>query len=238
MCFECATNYSRRNFFGFAASGIAAAGLLTLGAGFSLSYAATSVSSDDAIAKLKAGNQKFINAPEVCAADLVNNRTTVAKGQSPWATILTCADSRVSPELVFGGVGLGELFVCRNAGNVADTDVLGSIEYGVEHLGSPLVVVMGHSRCGAVQAACDVVAKGTKLPGSIKAMVDSIVPAAKAVKGKPGDFVDNAVRENARMNAAKVTAKSEIVREFVHEHKLKVVYARYDLDSGAVEFLG
>ena len=238
MCFECATGYSRRNFFGFAASGLAAAGLLTLGAGFSRSYAATSVSSDDAIAKLKAGNQKFVNAPEVCAADLVNNRTTVAKGQSPWATILTCADSRVSPELVFGGVGLGELFVCRNAGNVADTDVLGSIEYGAEHLGSPLVVVMGHSRCGAVQAACDVVAKGAKLPGSIKVMVDSIVPAAKAVKGKPGDFVDNAVRENARLNAAKVTAKSEIVREFVHEHKLKVVYARYDLDTGAVDFLG
>jgi carbonic anhydrase len=78
------------------------------------------------------------------------------------------------------------------------------------------------------------VAKGAKLPGSIKAMVDSIVPAAKAVKGKPRDFVDNAVRENARMNAAKVTAKSEIV----HEHKLKVVYARYDLDTGAVDFLG
>jgi carbonic anhydrase len=238
MCFECATNYSRRSFFRFAASGIAAAGLLTAGGMLSPTYAATTMTADEALAKLKAGNQKFVNAPEVCAADLTNNRTTVAKGQSPWATVLTCADSRVSPELVFGGVGLGELFVCRNAGNVADTDVLGTIEYGAEHLGSPLVVVMGHSRCGAVQAACDVVAKGAKLPGSIKLMVDAIVPAAKAVKGKPGDFVDNTVRENARMNAAKITAKSKIVQELVHENKLKVVYARYDLDSGAVEFLG
>jgi len=223
---------------GLAATGVAAAGIWTVGGVLSPTYAKTSMSADDALAKLKAGNQKFVNTPQLCAAELINNRNSVAKGQSPWATILTCADSRVSPELIFGGVGLGELFVCRNAGNVADTAVMGTIEYGAEHLGSPLVVVMGHSRCGAVQAACDVVEKDAKLPGSIKPMVDAIVPAAKAMKGKGGDYVDATVRENARMNADKVMTESEIVKELAHEGKVKVVYARYDLDTGIVDFLG
>jgi carbonic anhydrase len=237
MCFEC-VHVSRRRFMSFSATGAAAAGLWTMGGALSPSFAKTSLSADEALAKLKAGNQKFVSSPQLCAAELTNNRTAVAKGQSPWATILTCADSRVSPELIFGGVGLGELFVCRNAGNVADTAVMGTIEYGAEHLGSPLVVVMGHSRCGAVQAACDVVEKDAKLPGSIKPMVDAIVPAAKAMKGKSGDFVDLSVRENARLNAEKVKAESDIVKELAHEGKVKIVYARYDLDTGVVDFLG
>jgi len=151
---------------------------------------------------------------------------------------MTCSDSRVSPELIFGGVGIGELFVARNAGNVADTAVMGTIEYGAEHLGTPLVVVLGHQRCGAVQAACDVVEKHVRLEGSIRPMVDAIVPAAKSQRGKSGDFVDNAVRENARRNAAKILAGSKIIRHLVHEGKVKVVYARYDLESGVVAFLG
>jgi len=195
------------------------------------------VTADVALAKLKAGNQKFLTAPELCAADLANKRADVAKRQSPWATILTCSDSRVSPELIFGGVGLGELFVVRNAGNVADTAAMGTIEYGAEHLGSPLVVVLGHQRCGAVEAACEVVAKHTKLPGFIAPMVEAIVPAAKAVYGKPGDFVDNAVRENAKLVAKKIFTQSKIIQQLEHEGKLKVVHGRYDLYKGIVEFL-
>lgn len=237
MCFECLT-LSRRKFLNFSAAGLAAAGMIGVGGRLSPAFAKTTLSADDALAKLKAGNEKFVAAPDLCATKLGDNRAAVAKGQSPWATILTCADSRVSPELIFGGVGLGELFVCRNAGNVADTAVMGTIEYGAEHLGSPLVVVMGHSRCGAVQAACDVVEKGAKLPGSIKPMVDAIVPAAQTMKGKTGDYVDNTVRENARINAAKVVSDSDIIKEMTHENKVKVVYARYDLDSGKVDFLG
>jgi carbonic anhydrase len=97
---------------------------------------------------------------------------------------------------------------------------------------------MGHSRCGGIQAACDVVEKGTTLPGSIKGMVDAILPAAQAMKGKSGDYVDNVVRENARLNALKIMNESEIVKEQVHGGKVKVVYARYDLDTGKVDFLG
>jgi carbonic anhydrase len=178
-----------------------------------------------------------VNAPQLCEAGLNEARAKTAGDQSPWATVLTCSDSRVSPELIFGGVGLGELFVARNAGNVVDTAVLGTVEYGAEHLGAPLVVVLGHQLCGAVQAACDIVAKHVELHGSIRSMVDAIVPAAKSQEGKPGDFVDNTVRENARRNAAAILAGSDIIRDLVHEGQVKVVYGRYDLESGLVDLL-
>ena len=237
MCIDC-VRMSRRNFMSLAASGAAAAGMWAVSGRLSPGLARTSLTSDEALARLKAGNEKFVNAPQLCEERLRDERANTAGDQSPWATVLTCSDSRVSPELIFGGVGIGELFVARNAGNVADTAVMGTIEYGAEHLGSPLVVVLGHQRCGAVQAACDVVEKHVELQGSIRPMVDAIVPAAKSQKGKSGDFVDNAVRENARRNAAEILAGSKIIRHLVHEGKVKVVYARYDLESGVVDFLG
>jgi carbonic anhydrase len=199
--------------------------------------ATTAVTADEAIERLKSGNQKYVSAPQVCEVDLAKQRTLVVNAQTPWATILTCADSRVLPDLVFGGVGLGELFIARNAGNVVDTDTMGTIEYGVEHLGIPLVVVLGHEACGAVTAACSVVEKHEKFPGSIGPMVNQIVPAARAVHGKPGDFVDDAVRENAKRVALKIATRSQIVSHLIREKKVKVLAARYDLDSGAVEFL-
>jgi carbonic anhydrase len=236
MCFRC-NSVSRRRFFNLAAGSLGAAALLGAVAAPSRGFAATSLSPDDALDKLKAGNEKFVKGPELCELEMTQQRASVAKAQAPWATILTCSDSRVSPELIFGGVGLGELFVARNAGNMADVATMGTIEYGAEHLGSPLVVVLGHERCGAVAAACEVVQKKTKLPGSIGPMVAAIAPAAKAVLGKPGDFVDNAVRENARRTAVQISTKSAIVKELAHAGKVKVVYARYDLDSGVVDFL-
>jgi carbonic anhydrase len=241
MCIACASLTAnrlpnRRRFLSLAAAGVAAASVLGTGHAFAAG-ATTSVTADEALARLKAGNEKYVTAPQVCAADLLKHREEVAKGQMPWAVILTCSDSRVPPELLFGGVGVGELFVARNAGNMADTATMGTIEYGVEHLGAPLVVVMGHERCGAVAAACEVVEKHTKFPGSIGPMVDAIVPAAKAVLGKPGDFVDNAVRESAKRTATQIATKSEIVSHFVKDGKAKVLAARYDLDDGRIEFL-
>jgi carbonic anhydrase len=150
---------------------------------------------------------------------------------------VSCSDSRVPPELLFGGLGLGELFVARNAGNMVDTATMGTVEYGAEHLGAPLIVVLGHERCGAVVAACDVATKNTKLPGSIGPMVKPIVPAAMAMKGKPGDFVDNTVRESARRTAQRLAVASPILSKLVKEGKLKIVAARYDLDDGKVEYL-
>jgi carbonic anhydrase len=237
MCIACSSYVpNRRHFLSLAAAGVAAASVFGARTAFAAG-ATTSVSSDEALARLKTGNEKYITAPQVCAADLLKHREDVAKSQTPWAVILTCSDSRVPPELLFGGLGVGELFVARNAGNMADTATMGTIEYGVEHLGAPLVVVMGHERCGAVAAACEVVDKHIKLPGSIGPMVDAIVPAAEAVRGQPGDFVDNAVRESAKRTAAKIATKSEIVAHFVKDNKAKMLAARYDLDDGRVEFL-
>ena len=204
---------------------------------FAAGGATTSVTADQALANLKSGNDKYVKAPEVCSADLAKRRSGVATSQSPWATIVSCADSRVPPELLFGGLGVGELFVARNAGNMVDTATMGTIEYGAAVLGVPLIVVLGHERCGAVAAACEVVTKKTAFPGSIGPMVKAIVPAATAVKGQPGDFIDNAVRESAKRTALQIATKSRIVADLVKTGKVRVVAGRYDLDEGRVEYL-
>ena len=229
MCNHC--NTTRRGFLTLAAGAGAA---MWAGRGFA---EAPGVSPDEALARLKSGNAKYVSAPELCLADPKAARGRVAKSQTPFACILTCADSRVTPETIFGDIQPGELFVARNAGNVPDTDVLGSFEYAVEHLGARLLVVMGHQRCGAVAAACDVAAKGVTLPGAIAKLVDNIVPAAKAVQGKDGDFLDNAVRENARRGADRVRADSGYLAEQERSGRIKIVCARYDLDGGMVDFL-
>ena len=237
MCESCTAVLNRRRFLTTAATGLVVAGAMSAGM-VTPGFAKTELTPDEALAKLMEGNKKFVSAPQLCEADMMATRAAVAKGQSPWATVLTCADSRLSPELLFGGMTLGELFVCRNAGNIADDDVLGSIEYGAEHLGSPLIVVLGHERCGAVSAACDEVSKGEVPEGYIGKMLENLLPAAKSQVGKDGDFVDNAVVENARLNAQKILTSSEIVAELVKEGKVKVVYGRYDLDAGEVVILG
>ena len=226
----------RRKFIALSAASLAAVGFLGGGPSFA-EGPATSVTADEAIARLKAGNEKYVNGPQLCEVDLVSHREQVAKAQAPWGTIIACSDSRVPPELLFGGVGVGELFVARNAGNMVDTATMGTIEYGAQHLGVPLVVVMGHKRCGAVSAACAVVEKHEKFPGSIGPMVMAIVPTAKAVHGKPGDFVDNTVRESAKRTAKKIANTSHIISHLIKGNKVKVLAAYYDLDDGHVEFL-
>jgi len=226
----------RRQFLSLAATSFVAPALFGEPSAFAARLA-PNVTADDAIARLKAANEKYVSAPELCSVDLSRQREQVAREQTPWATILTCSDSRVPPELLFADLRLGELFVARNAGNIVDTDTMGTIEYGAEHLGIPLIVVLGHERCGAVSAACAVIEKHEKFLGSIGAMVNAIVPIAKAVHGKPGDFVDNAVREHAKRTATKIATESDIASHLVKAQKVKVLAARYDLDSGRVEFL-
>ena len=238
MCEDCRrTELGRRAFFSLAGAAVAAAAT-----GFSASPAAaaggpkTDLTADQALDKLKQGNARYISDAQVCAADLGGQRHHVAGGQAPWATIVSCADSRVPPELLFGGLGLGELFVVRNAGNLVDTGALGTIEYGAAVLGSPLIVVLGHERCGAVAAACDVAVKNALFPGSIGSMIEPIVPAALAVKDAAGDLVTNAVKESARRTAARLPERSTIVGDLVRAGKVKVLSAYYDLDTGEVEF--
>ncbi len=140
------------------------------------------------------------------------------------------------PELLFGGKGVGELFIARNAGNLADTSVLGTLEYGAAVLGSPLIVVLGHEKCGAVAAACDVVTKNATYPGSIGPMIEPIVPAALATKDKGGDFVANTIRESAIRTAKRIVAASPIIGEMVKTGKVMVVAAHYSLSDGKVDF--
>lgn len=221
---------------------IGAAGLLTLGLGIpsasAASYAAaTSLTPDDALAALKAGNARFMSDPEVCTTELAAIRKDVAPHQAPWATILACADSRVPPELIFGGLGLGELFVARNAGNLVDTATMGTIEYGQAVLGSPLIVVLAHTSCGAVAAACDVILSNATFPGSIGPMINPIIPAALAVKDEAGDLVTNAAKESAKRTASQLSAGSSLISEAASAGKVKIVSAIYDLKSGAVTYL-
>ena len=239
MCDVCSKQMiGRRKFLALAGFGLVAGSAL-----FGVRQAAaagvqTTVTPDQALAKLKSGNEKYVKAPEVCAVDLAKSRASVVQSQMPWATIVSCADSRVPPELLFGGLGVGELFVARNAGNmVVDPATMGTIEYGAAVLGVPLIVVLGHESCGAVAAACDVVTKKASFPGSIGPVVKAIVPAAQAVKGQPGDFVDNALRESARRTAVLVATKSKIVAGLIKAGKVKVVADRYDLKEVKVEYL-
>lgn len=237
MCNLCEIKYlGRRAFLTSSAAGLVA-GVLTAPGALAAGGPTTLVKPDEALAKLMAGNAKYVAARQVCAPDLDKQRVQVANSQTPWATILTCADSRVPPELLFGGAGPGDLFVARNAGNMADAQTMGTIEYGAAVLGVPLIMVLGHERCGAVAAACYAVEKKAKFPGSIGPMVQAIVPAAQSAKGKSGDFVDNAVRESAKRTAAKIGKTSAIIARLIEAGKVKIVAARYDLDSGKVELL-
>jgi carbonic anhydrase len=239
MCVNCGNHgIGRRDFMK-----VAAAGAIALGVGGALPAARaaegapTSLSPQDALAALKSGNERFVSHPELCTVDLAQSRSAVSAHQAPWATIVSCADSRVPPELIFGGHGVGELFVARDAGNLVGVETLGTIEYGAAVLGSPVIVILAHTACGAVKAACDVVTKNATYPGVIGRMIAPIVPAALAVRNEPGDFVDNAAKESAKRTAAKVASLSSIVGDRVGAGKVKIVAAIYDLQTGVVTYL-
>jgi carbonic anhydrase len=239
MCVNCEREgIGRRDLMRFAAGGVVALGLGGMsGRALAAEGTPTALSPDDALAALKSGNKRFVSNPELCSVDLARSRSAVAEHQAPWATIVGCADSRVPPELIFGGQGVGELFIARDAGNLINIGTLGTIEYGAAVLGSPLIVILAHTACGAVKAACDVVTKNATYPGVIGRMIEPIVPAALAVRNQPGDFVDNAAKESAKRTAAQVPTVSTIIAGLVSKDKVKVVAAIYDLQTGVVTYL-
>jgi carbonic anhydrase len=192
------------------------------------------VNQAEALKRLIEGNARFASGrlSHTTAEYVAEARGKVAQSQRPFAIIVGCSDSRVEPELVFDQ-GLGDLFVVRAAGEVVDDVALGSIEYAVEHLGSALIVVLGHERCGAVSAA---VARAQE-PGHIAVVLKAIEPAVEQTSGQPGDPVENAVRAQARDVAQQLQGATPILAERVRSGQLKVVAARYDLDSGQVEWL-
>lgn len=188
-----------------------------------------------AMARLVAGNARYAAGQAMHGNQDVARRTTVATGQTPFATILACADSRVAPELIFDQ-GLGDLFTVRVAGNVVDDAVLASIEYSVIHLGSTLIMALGHERCGAIKATIDALdGKGSPADAGtrIGALAALIAPAVRAAPAG-GDRVDATVSLNASHAAAEIFAGSPPLRARVLAGKLKIVAARYDLDDGMV----
>lgn len=204
---------------------------------FAAGGAKTTLSADEALALLKEGNAQFLADDPEPVLRGEERRLEVAKNQQPFAVLLACADSRVAPELLFNR-GLGELFTIRNAGNTVDTVALGSIEYGVAELGVPLVVVMGHQRCGAVTAAVDIVKNNATFPGSIGPMVEPIVPAVLKAQSDGGeDLVEASVRANVARVVDQLRIDGPIMRKAVDAGSVKVVGARYGLDDGRVEFL-
>ena len=239
MCIDCESDgIGRRDFMKFSAAAAIALGVGGAPpAARAEEGAPTALSPQEALAQLKAGNERYVSSPELCVAHLAESRTAVAAHQAPWATIVSCADSRVPPELIFASHGVGELFVARDAGNLIDVTTLGTIEYGAAVLGSPLIVVLAHTACGAVKAACDIVTKNATYPGVIGRMIEPIVPAALAVRNDPGDFADNTAKESAKRTAARVATLSSIVGDLVDAGKVKIVAAIYDLQTGVVTYL-
>jgi carbonic anhydrase len=193
---------------------------------------APALSPDAALNKLLQGNQRYMRHKEQHPDESVARRKELVSSQHPFAVILSCADSRVPPELVFDE-GLGDLFVIRVAGNIVDDAVLGSIEYAVEHLGTKLVLVLGHETCGAVTAAI----QGGKAPGHLSALVAAIQPSVEATANLPGDRVHLCVLENSKRVARQIRQSEPILKEAVDRNELKVVAADYALDTGKVTVL-
>jgi carbonic anhydrase len=184
---------------------------------------------------LKEGNQNFVTDGPYRKVEGRERRLEIARGQTPFAVLVSCSDSRVPPELLFGR-GLGELFIVRNAGNTIDTSALGTIEYGVAELGVPLIVVMGHQSCGAVSAAVSVVRDNATFPGSIGTMIEPIIPAVLSVRDKPGDLLENAVRANISRIVRRLRESEPTLIDPQRAGRLKVVGAHYSLETGAVDF--
>lgn len=183
----------------------------------------------DALARLKEGNKRFVADSQQGELRDLSRRAELTGGQSPFAIIVSCADSRVVPELAFD-TGIGELFVLRVAGNISNASTVGSIEYAVAHLGTKLIVVMGHESCGAVGAAI----AGNPGSQSLDHLVAHIQEAVETVGS--GD-VNTVVKENAKINAQALTEKSKIIKDGVANGGVEIVSAYYNLGDGKVEFL-
>lgn len=208
--------------------------LLALAVFVTASETDSTITSDAALQKLMEGNARFLSEnsthPHQSAAE---RRAELQTSQHPIAVLVGCSDSRVPPEIVFDQ-GLGDIFVVRTAGEVIDNASLGSIEYAVEHLSVPLIVVMGHDSCGAVEAAVD----GGEAPGQIASLIKAIKPAVDEARkmGKEGQLLNESININVANVVRKLSTAEPIISEYVKNGKLKIVGARYYLGSGAVEF--
>jgi carbonic anhydrase len=228
---------ARRSIFKFAA---AAAALAVAPRAFAANAKAPPkpqnvVSPDAALDRLMAGNARYVDGVSK-RHDFKHEREALSSGQNPFAGVLSCADSRIAPEYCFD-TARGDLFVCRVAGNFASADIVASFEYAVQVLNTPLILVLGHESCGAVDATIKSLKDGTTLPGHLPALVEAISPAVKAVQGETGDTLANAIRRNVMLNVEKLKSAAPILAQFVDDKKLRIVGGVYQLKSGRVELM-
>lgn len=188
--------------------------------------------SKNVLERLKQGNQRYVTSTTVCHDDWTAKRTALTQNQAPFAIIVSCSDSRVPPEIIFDQT-LGALFVVRVAGNVVDDFAIGSIEYGVNVLGANLILVLGHSNCGAVDAAL----KGMKFDNHIQSVLTAIQPAVNDTKGESGNLLEKTTKANARNVAEKLKKSKPVLANLIEKGTLQIVGGYYDLESGKVEFL-
>src|SRR5438477_10670106 len=192
-----------------------------------------SVAPAEAISKLKGGNGHYTSGNLQHPGQTRERRAQLANTQHPFATILSCSDSRVPPEIVFDQ-GLGDLFIVRVAGNVINDEGLGSVEYSVDHLGSRLILVLGHQSCGAVKAARETIAAKGKAPGHIQSLVTAIKPAVEATAK---DDLETTIKANVKHVVDTMRASTPILKAKVDSGDVKVIGGYYSLDTGAVTFL-
>ena len=194
------------------------------------------LSPDAALARLMEGNKRYVQGV-ARRHDFKHEREPLTRGQNPFAAILSCADSRIAPEYCFDS-GRGDLFVCRVAGNFANDESIASFEYAVHVLATPLILVLGHDSCGAVDATIKSIKDNTTLPGHLPSLVAALAPAVKDVLGEPGDTLANAIRRNVVRTMQTFAAATPILSAAVAEKKLLVVGGVYDLATGKVSMVG
>ncbi|WP_245901252.1 carbonic anhydrase [Simplicispira suum] len=196
------------------------------------------LSPDEAIKRLMEGNERYTSG-KTQSRSFASTRAALASGQNPYASILSCADSRVSPELCFDEER-GDLFVTRVAGNYVTADILASLEYGVAVLNTPLIMVLGHTRCGAVGATVSALEKQAEFPGHIQGIVTALMPAVRAAAAGPhkGTLLQAATIENIKQNVQRLQEATPILSKAVQTNQLKVVGGLYDLETGRIERVG
>jgi carbonic anhydrase len=191
------------------------------------------ISPNAALDRLMKGNQRYVHG-SMRRHDFIAERAGLAGGQNPFAGILSCADSRIGPEYAFD-TGRGDIFVCRVAGNFANPDTIASFEYAVAVLNTPLILVLGHQACGAVDSTIKQLKNGASFPGHIPSLTEALTPAVQAVDNQPGDLLTNAIKQNVVLTIQKLQTAEPILSEAVNQKKLKVVGGVYDLKTGKVE---
>jgi carbonic anhydrase len=216
--------------------GALTAAALAAAAPHTLQAAANAIPPSAALERLMSGNARY-QQNKMDFKDFSAGRAARAVAQYPIAAILSCADSRVAPEIIFDQ-DPGELFVCRVAGNYMNVDILASLEYGTEVLGAPLIMVLGHTNCGAVKAVIQFEKDHKALPGHLQMLLDAVSPGVtEAIRQGPTDLLDHAIEANVRYNAQRIRQAHPVIAKAVEEKRVEVVSAVYELATGHVRLL-